>query len=231
MKTKSNTETKLNLPPKPTQITVENPHGRIIGRDLLAGKPIRESMPADKATARPWRFCIFSPSGTAQFLAKDEAEADSISKRLTGVGLKHEIKHMDTALERDFHGVKHLQMLAASKAEKQVNHYRYDWINGKALISFRGKCIAEANWIVGHTNPKEAAAVNGQLIADALNIYNPERVAALEQVAEELKMLSALLKQVNDIKTDAPVHIQIGRRITFADEALATLAAVQGGGK
>lgn len=53
------------------------------------------------------------------------------------------------------------------------NNYRYDWINGRALVSFRGKCIAEANWDAGATNPKEVAATNGKLIADALNAFKP----------------------------------------------------------
>lgn len=128
-----------------------------------------------------------SPSGSAKFLARDEAEADDISKRLSNAGLKNEINHFEQARDRDVNGVAHLVALEADKATKPVKQYRCDWVDGKALITFRGQCIAEAVWVTGAVSPKRAAAENGYEIAGKLNEH-----AALVAVAEALQSIRDL---------------------------------------
>ncbi len=97
----------------------------------------------DQATARAHRFCIMSPSGAAQFLAKDEADADNISKRLASIGLKHEILPIDKASDRDVHGVNALRILfrqrEAANIPKKVKLIRISEAEHAALLA-----VAEA---------------------------------------------------------------------------------------
>lgn len=94
---------------------------------------------------------------------------------------------------------------------KPAPNYRYDWANGKALVSFRGKCIAEANWDAGAPNPKEVAAKNGQLIADALNAYNEHAalVAVAEAADKVIKANNVLLEAQRQGDDDAMAHATI----------------------
>lgn len=65
----------INLPPKPVGVTVPNPNGLIIGRDLNTGKPIRQGLTL-KAGTSAWLWCSIHGNGRGQFVWSDGSQCN-----------------------------------------------------------------------------------------------------------------------------------------------------------